>query len=105
MLDINIEFTKGVLFIRLEGILNDSNMNNIKNTIMKILNEGGIRYLVFNVHNLKIEGDNNLFNICEEIVKVNDGKMLICGLENEIALEHYSHVKDELAALRAFSVC
>lgn len=105
MLDINIEFTKGVLFIRLEGVLNDSNVDNIKNTIMKILDEGGIRYLVFNVHNLKIEGDISLFNKCEEAVKINDGKMLICGLENEIALGHYSHAKDELAALREFSVC
>lgn len=105
MLNINIEFTKGILFIRLEGILNDNNIDNIKNTIMKILNEGGIRYLVFNVHNLKIEGDSSLFDKCEEAVKVNDGKMLICGLENEIALESYNHVDNELAALRAFSVC
>lgn len=105
MLDINIEFTKGVLFVRLEGILNDSNVDNIKNTIMKILSEGGIRYLVFNVHNLKIEGDSSLFNKCEEVIKINDGRMLICGLENEIALGNYNHVDNELAALRAFSVC
>lgn len=105
MLDINIEFTKGVLFIRLEGVLNNSNVDSIKSTIMKILNEGGIRYLVFNVHNLKIEDDSSLFNKCEEIIKINDGKMLICGLNDEQVLINYNHVDDELAALRSFSVC
>lgn len=105
MLDINIEFTKGVLFVRLEGVLSSGNIDNIENTIMKILNEGGIRYLVFNVHNLKIDENINLFNKCEEIVKINGGKMLICGLEDEIALGHYNHVDNELAALKAFSVC
>lgn len=105
MLDINIEFTKGVLFVRLEGILNNNNVDNVKNTIIKILNEGGIRYLVFNVHNLKIEEDKDLFITCEKLTKLNDGKMLICGLDNEIILNSYSHIDNELAALRAFSIC
>ncbi len=105
MLDINVEFTKGVLFIRLEGILDDSNICNIQDTITKILKEGGIRYLVFNVHNLKINCEENLFEKCEQIIKLNDGKMLICGMENNTNFNNYKCVNDELTALRVLSVC
>lgn len=105
MLDINLEFTKGVLFIRLEGILDNSNIENVKRSVIEILNEGGIRYLVFNLHNLKINSDYNLFDACDEIVKLNDGKMLLCGLENNNYLNNYRHVDSELTALRTLSIC
>ena len=68
MLNINIEFTKGVLFVRLEGILTDDNELGIENTITEIINDGGIRYLVFNISNLIIKSSNKLFEICEKLV-------------------------------------
>ena len=52
MLGINIEFAKGVLFVRLDGILNNKNVSSVENTVTKIINDGGLRYLVFNVNNL-----------------------------------------------------
>ena len=103
MLNINIEFTKGVLFVRLEGILTDDNELGIENTITEIINDGGIRYLVFNISNLIIKSSNKLFEICEKLVKTNDGRMLMCGKDNYNA--KYINVKDELAALREFSLC
>ena len=103
MLNINIEFTKGVLFVRLEGILTDDNELGIENTITEIINDGGIRYLVFNISNLIIKSSNKLFEIFEKLVKTNDGRMLMCGKDNYST--KYINVKDELAALREFSLC
>lgn len=105
MLDINIEFTKGVLFIRLEGVLDNTNIDNIRDSIIKILKEGGIKYLVFNVHNLKVNDNVSFFDECEKIVKLNDGNMLICGLDSDLSLKNYKHVDNELIALRTLSSC
>lgn len=105
MLNINIEFTKGVLFVRLDGLLNSNNVISAENTITKIINEGGIRYLVFNVNGLDIEGKVNLFEHCEKLIGINDGKMLMCGLKNDVNIDCYTKVNDELSALRTLSVC
>ena len=55
MIDFNIEFTKGVLFIRLFGSINKFNEIEIKNDIIDVIKSGGIRYLVFNLEDLEIE--------------------------------------------------
>lgn len=104
MLNINIEFTKGVLFVRLDGILTNENEKSIENTITKIINDGGIRYLVFNISNLIIKSSNKLFEKVENLIKINDGKMLMCGLKDDHN-EKYINVKDELEALRRVSLC
>lgn len=49
MLKINLEFRKGVLFVRLNGSLNDKDsLDNINS----LINEIGFKYIVFNVDNL-----------------------------------------------------
>ena len=97
MIDFNIEFTKGVLFIRLFGSINKFNEIEIKNDIIDVIKSGGIRYLVFNLEDLEIEEEVDLFNECENIIKDNDGQMLICG--------NYNYVEDELSAYKEFSIC
>ena len=49
MLDINIEFSKGVLFVRLSGNISKENVSNIEDNIISILQKSGIKYLVFNL--------------------------------------------------------
>lgn len=102
MIDMNIEFTRGILFIRLQGVLNKNNSKTISNAVTKLLNDGGIRMLVFNTEELTIKS-NSLFNICNKIIKENDGKMLICS--NNISLKNYEFVSDELTAMRRLSIC
>lgn len=104
MIDINVEFSKGVLFVRLQGILDNSNVSNIKSTVIEILKNGGIRYLVFNVHNLIINDSADLFSCCEDIIRLNDGKMLICGLDEKIN-GHFNYVDNELLAYRELKAC
>ena len=105
MIDYNIEFTKGILFVRFFGILNSSNKENIENDLIEIIKDGGIKYLVFNVEELEIEDDNDLFKNCENILKENDGKMLICGSYNGNFIKDFNYVDDELAAIKEFSLC
>ena len=49
MLDVNIEFSRGVLFVRLSGSITKDNINNIKYNIKSILEKSGIKFLVFNL--------------------------------------------------------
>lgn len=104
MIDYNIEFTKGVLFIRLYGVLNYLNQKDVESDLIEVIKEGGIKNLVFNIEDLEVEEGVTLFSICEDIVRSNDGRMLICG-NNEICLNNYEIVDDELSAFKVFSVC
>lgn len=101
MIDYNIEFTKGILFIRLCGILNLSNEKDVLNEIVDVIEEGGIRNLVINVEELNIEDEITLFDRCSEIIKYNDGKMLICG-DN---VDNFEYAPDELSAIKLLSAC
>ena len=102
MMDVNIEFSKGILFVRLRGILDKTNENDTLEKIFNIIKEGGIRYLVFNTEKLEINGDITLFDRCNKIINDNDGKMLICGLKNNI--DNYECINDELSAFKLLTV-
>lgn len=104
MIDYNVEFTKGVLFVRIFGMLNKFNEKQIESDLYEIIRDGGIRYIVFNIENLNIIDDSNLFKTCETLINKNDGKMLFCG-KNNIYTKDYTFVDDELSALKEFSLC
>jgi hypothetical protein len=84
MLKINLEFRKGVLFVRLNGSLNDKDsLDNINS----LINEIGFKYIVFNVDNLKcidINGINCILNYNELLIH-NNGKLLLCESDNIIS--------------------
>lgn len=96
MLDVNIEFSKGILFVRLSGTISNNNATNIKYNIKSILEKSGIRYLVFNLSELNLLDDISLFEDCNNIINKNKGKMIICGKDNL----NYLTAKNELSALR-----
>ena len=101
MIDYNIEFTKGILFIRLCGILNLISEKYILPEILDVIEDGGIRYLVINTSDLDIEEDVTIFDRCNKIIKDNDGKMLICG-DN---VGDFDYALDELSAIKLLSTC
>ena len=76
MLKINMEFSKGILFIRLKGDLN-------KNTIKGMIDKN-FKYIVLNIDNMysidsySIKYINKIFEILEK----NKGKMIICDKFN-----------------------
>ena len=96
MLNTNIEFRKGVLFIRLDGVLDKFTMDELDNTYNLIKNND-IKNIVFNVNEIvKIDklGINKLFNIYKNVIKNNshcyfiDNKLLknkkINKIDNEL---------------------
>lgn len=101
MLDINIEFSKGVLFIRMSGNIKKDNSKEMEKSISNILEKSGIKYLVFNLLDLNILEDIDLFDICDKKIKENNGKMIICG-NDELKFENASN---ELSALRMILPC
>ena len=105
MIDYNIEFTKGVLFVRLFGVLNRFNEIEIENDIIDVIKSGGIKYLVFNLEDLELLEEIDIFKKCENIVSKNNGKMLICGSYNGNYIDNFSLVDDELSAYKEFSIC
>ena len=111
MFDINFEFTKGVLFVRIEGRINSISSVSIEKSIIDIIIEGGIKYLVLNINNLIMDGDISLFDNCYKYIKKNKGKMFICGLKDNLDKKIGSNYKycgkinNELTVLRLLNVC
>ena len=52
MLDINFEFRRGVLFIRLRGILTKNTVKELDSEVTTLIRDNGIRNVVFNVSEL-----------------------------------------------------
>lgn len=102
MVDLNIEFTRGVLFVRLAGILNEVSSMDVEEKVFEIIKDGGIRFVVFNVKNLEMSDSVKLFDKCQKLLEENDGRMLICG--NEMSAYDLEYVSDELSALKLLSI-
>mgnify|MGYP000941242145 FL=1 len=102
MVDLNIEFTRGVLFVRLAGILNEVSSMDVEEKVFEIIKDGGIRFVVFNVKNLEISDSVKLFDKCQKLLEENDGRMLICG--DEMSAYDLEYVSDELSALKLLSI-
>ncbi len=109
MLDINYEIRKGILFIRLSGVLNKNTVSKLQNEITDMIKDNGIKNVVFNLKELEsidIKGINNLlynYEICHN----NKGKSLICGIDNSLVrhrinntrlLKYMVETSDELSA-------
>lgn len=103
MHDVNIEFNRGVLFVRISGILDKTNENSIMEKVLKIIKEGGIKNLVFNIQNLKVDGSVSIFDECKNVIEENNGKMILCS-DNNMKYRYVEKAKNELEALRMINV-
>lgn len=86
MLDIILEFRKGILFIRLKGVITKNTTFKLKEEVVKIINDSGINHIVFNLEEtnyIDMKGISNLFYIYE-IAKKNNGICYICSLNEKI---------------------
>lgn len=115
MLEINMEFRKGILFIRLIGQLNEKTVEKLEREVTELVKENGIRNLVFNleeVTNIDINGINALlknYKLC----KKNDGKTLVCNLDNSLVkhriynsrlLKYMYEASDEISAINVLNL-
>ena len=115
MLDINMEFHKGILFIRLSGSLNENTINKLNVEVNSFIKESGISNIVYNIAELNeidCYGINTLFNTYE-VSKKNKGKSLLCGIDNAIVkhriknsrlLNYMYETSDELSAINIINL-
>lgn len=85
MLRINMEFRKGILFVRLKGNLDKNTVFKLNKEVTNLILTNGIRNTVINLNELKtidIKGINSLFYLYELSNKYS-GISMICGLEND----------------------
>ncbi len=110
MLNVEMEFNKGILFIRLEGELISRTVNVFEEKVLPTVLTNGIKYVVINMDKVFLldeEGMKAISNL-NEITTNNDGRTTICSLSNtlrESTLEYkgtnpFYEAEDELSALR-----
>jgi hypothetical protein len=111
MIEIDIEFIKGVLVVRLEGHLNKENVKSVKDSLISIIKDGGIKYLMFNLTESKLEEKIDMFDECNKLIKKNKGKMYICGFDHKIEKlitnNYYTveNISNELSILNSVKIC
>lgn len=105
MLKINMEYRKGILFVRLKGNLNANTSDKFLEYVIPIIKDYGIRYVVYNLGELVCLdsiGEKALISAGEE-AKMNQGKVLI--VNNKInTITDYDNVSNELVALNILKV-
>lgn len=84
MLKINMEFKKGILFIRLEGTLNRETKEKFYNEVIALVLKDGIKLIVVNldrVNSIDLDGIRALMEL-NDIVNENKGRTTLCSLTN-----------------------
>ncbi|MDD3453680.1 MAG: STAS domain-containing protein [Bacilli bacterium] len=110
MLSSILEFRKGILFVRLEGVLNKKTVEQLHD-VVTLVKENDIINVVFNLEKVSfidIKGINFLLYVYE-LSKKKNGKSLLCGInsnvEKRIKESHIlNYIKEAKNELRAFDI-
>ena len=82
MLDIDMEFRKGILFVRLRGVLNGDTALELDENLTSIITDNGIKYLLINLNELTYIDKYGLKVIFKNYqnININNGKFCSeCG--------------------------
>lgn len=104
MLNLNMEYKSGVLFVRLIGSLNKLTSSKIVDTLIPIIVSQGIKNLVYNFNELSSideVGFKTLLLGYNAIIN-NNGNVLV--VNNRFNLEYFKEVNNELSALKILKV-
>lgn len=83
MLKVLMEFRKGILFVRLYGVLNNTTIETFDTQVKEVIIESGIKYVVLNINNLESiskEGVNEIKRLRKILIKT-DGEFFLFGGE------------------------
>ena len=112
MLDITKEFRKGILFVRLRGVLNKDTVSYLNKEVTKLVADMEIHNVLFNLREvtyIDIDGVNAIlynYNLCKE----NNGTSLLCGVNKSIKniinnkLDFIFQIKDEMKAINMVEI-
>ena len=106
----DLEYNQGILFVRLDGKLNRSTSYKINNYLVPVLLKHKIKYLVYNLFNLKDLDEDGIDAILNTkyAIKNNRGIIYLCEVNKELNKKiHKLHIKktdNELSALKIIEV-
>lgn len=115
MLEIILEYRKGILFARLFGSLNKNTSLTFKTKLTSLVIENNIRHVVLNlegVEEIDLKGIHQIYYLYE-LCNSNKGKLLLCNSLNEDVkrkvkkerLFHYiKEIKNELVAFEMVQI-
>lgn len=104
ILNINMEYKSGVLFVRLIGSLNELTANKLSNTLIPIIVSKGIKNLVYNFSELNSidEVGSKTLLLGYNAILNNNGKVLV--VNNRFNLKYFKEVNNELSALNILKI-
>ena len=78
-----MEFRKGILFVRLYGLLNNTTLDTFDKEVKEVIVESGIRYVVLNTYNLESVSSDGVKAIkrLKRILKKVGGEFFLFGGE------------------------
>lgn len=114
MLNINLEFVRGMLFVRLEGVLDNNTYTKLSDCLDTMIHDKGLRYFIINLEELDYIDNNGIQTIIDRYfdVVLHDGRLVICGYRKqalrEIKLdnifEQIERSTNELGALKLINI-
>ena len=92
-----MEFRKGILFVRLYGILNDNTLEKFRTDVKEVIIGSGIKYVVINVENLYSISESGVkeIKLLRKILKKTDGQFFLFGGEIK-ELRKLANIENEL---------
>lgn len=105
MLKINMEFRKGILFVRLKGELNKYTYKGLNDYLSPIIEEQGIKYLVINLACLNKMDKYGIESLEKHIKETdnNNGYTLICNSKFNFRSK-FRTIDNELTALKIINI-
>lgn len=110
---VNFEFRKGLLFVRLKGILNKDTSKKLSKRLNNFIEEKGVKYFVINLEKLDYVDKDGLEMLKKqyEDVILHNGKLIICGYQNkyiktivEEEMDGVYKTQNELAAFHIIQI-
>ena len=110
MLRMDLEFNKGILFVRLDGKLNRNTSYKINNYLVPVILKHKIKYLVFNLYNVEDIDESGIDAILNTkfAIRNNKGLIYLCetnkNLNRKIHKLHIKKVENEISACNIIEV-
>lgn len=110
MLKVDMEYEKGILYVRLKGVLERRVCYKINNYIVPVVLKHKIKYLVFNLFELKDIDESGLDALLNTkcAIRTNKGKICLCEVSDDMRIKikrlRMKVASNELAANRLINI-
>jgi len=88
LLNIDMEYKRGILFIRMDGTLNERTSFILEDLLKRIVSRAGIKYILLNfekIYDIDKIGISSIIASYNEYLK-DRGKLMICGYNDNIKI-------------------